>query len=124
VAGSDLKTIVENLLGSSHQARTRMPQVAIVGTGFVGSTTAYVDVLTFAAWRWSGLPPSRIIGAGTVLDTFRLRWRLAARYGISSDHVHAYVIGEHGHSQVSVLSSARIAGGAAGRLLPTAAPFL
>lgn len=69
-----------------------------------------VDVLTFAAWKWSGLPPSRVIGSGTALDTSRLRRRLAARYGISSDHVHAYVVGEHGDSQVAVLSSARVTG--------------
>lgn len=69
-----------------------------------------VDVLTYAAWKWSGLPPGRVIGSGTALDTSRLRRRLAARYGISSDHVHAYVVGEHGDSQVSLLSSARVAG--------------
>ena len=69
-----------------------------------------VDVLTYAAWKWSGLPASRVIGSGTALDTSRLRRRLAARYGIASDHVHAYVIGEHGDSQVPVLSSARVSG--------------
>jgi L-lactate dehydrogenase len=69
-----------------------------------------VDVLTYAAWKWSGLPAGRVIGAGTALDTSRLRRRLAASYGIASDHVHAYVIGEHGDSQVPVLSSARVAG--------------
>lgn len=69
-----------------------------------------VDVLTYAAWKWSGFPAGRVIGSGTALDTSRLRRRLAARYGISSDHVHAYVIGEHGDSQVPVLSSARVAG--------------
>src|SRR5499427_5301290 len=69
-----------------------------------------VDVLTYPAWKWSGLPASRVIGAGTALDTSRLRRRLAARYGIASDHAHAYVIGEHGDSQVPVLSSARVSG--------------
>ena len=69
-----------------------------------------VDVLTYAAWKWSGLPASRVIGSGTVLDPLRLRRRFAARYGIASDHVHAYAIGEHGDSQVAVLSSARVAG--------------
>jgi len=69
-----------------------------------------VDVLTYVAWKWSGLPGRRVIGAGTALDTSRLRRRLAARYRVSSDHVHAYVIGEHGDSQVPVLSSARVAG--------------
>jgi L-lactate dehydrogenase len=69
-----------------------------------------VDVLTYAAWKWSGLPPGRVIGSGTSLDTSRFRRRLAAHYGVASDNVHAYVIGEHGESQVAVISSARIAG--------------
>ena len=69
-----------------------------------------VDVLTYAAWKWSGLPASRVIGSGTSLDTARFRRRLAERYGVASDNVHAYIIGEHGDSQLPVLSSARIAG--------------
>jgi len=69
-----------------------------------------VDVLTYAAWKWSGLPPSRVIGSGTSLDTSRFRRRLAAHYGVASDNVHAYVLGEHGESQVAAISSARIAG--------------
>jgi L-lactate dehydrogenase len=69
-----------------------------------------VDVLTYAAWKWSGLPPNRVIGSGTSLDTSRFRRRLAEYYGVASDNVHAYVIGEHGESQVAVISSARIAG--------------
>jgi len=69
-----------------------------------------VDVLTYAAWKWSGLPSSRVIGSGTSLDTSRFRRRLAEHYGVASDNVHAYVIGEHGESQVALLSSARIAG--------------
>jgi L-lactate dehydrogenase len=69
-----------------------------------------VDLLTYAAWKWSGLPPSRVIGSGTALDTSRFRRRLAEHYGVASDNVHAYVIGEHGESQVVVISSARIAG--------------
>jgi len=69
-----------------------------------------VDVMTYAAWKWSGLPASRVIGSGTSLDTARFRRRLAERYGVASDNVHAYIIGEHGDSQFPVLSSARIAG--------------
>ena len=208
---SNFNAIAENAISSRHESRTRIPRVAIIGTGFVGSTTVYallmlgkpaeivlidrdrrreeghaqdlrdaevftssgrilvgdfgdscsadvtivttgvgqaslksrleglketapilkglveevashnprgilviasnpVDVLTYAAWKWSGLPARRVIGSGTALDTSRLRRRLASRYGIASDHVHAYVIGEHGDSQVSVLSSARVAG--------------
>lgn len=69
-----------------------------------------VDVLTHAAWKWSGLPSNRVIGSGTALDTSRFRRRLAERYGVASDGVDAYIIGEHGDSQVAVMSSARIAG--------------
>ena len=69
-----------------------------------------VDVLTYAAWKWSGLPAGRVIGSGTSLDTSRFRRRVAEHYGIASANVHAYVIGEHGDSQIPVLSSARVAG--------------
>jgi L-lactate dehydrogenase len=69
-----------------------------------------VDVLTYAAWTWSGLPAGRVIGSGTSLDTSRFRRRVAEHYGIASANVHAYVIGEHGDSQIPVLSSARVAG--------------
>jgi L-lactate dehydrogenase len=55
-----------------------------------------VDVLTYAAWKWSGLPATRVMGSGTGLDTARFRRRLAERYKISSDNVRAYIIGEHG----------------------------
>ena len=68
-----------------------------------------VDVLTYAACKWSGLPANRVLGSGTALDTSRFRMRLAEHCGISPNNVHAYIIGEHGDSQVAVLSSARIA---------------
>lgn len=69
-----------------------------------------VDVLTYGVWKWSGLPASRVLGSGTALDTSRFRLRLAEHCGMSPNNVHAYIIGEHGDSQVPVLSSARIAG--------------
>jgi len=69
-----------------------------------------VDVMTYAAWKWSGLPASRVIGSGTSLDSYRLRRRLAERCGVSSANLHAYIIGEHGDSQLPAFSSARIGG--------------
>jgi L-lactate dehydrogenase len=69
-----------------------------------------VDVLTYAAWKWSGLPNGRVMGSGTSLDTSRFRRRLAELYNVAAESVHAYILGEHGDSQVAVLSSARIAG--------------
>jgi L-lactate dehydrogenase len=69
-----------------------------------------VDILSYAAWKWSGLPSNRVIGSGTSLDTSRFRRRLAERYSVAPENVHAYIIGEHGDSQVPVLSAAQIAG--------------
>ena len=69
-----------------------------------------VDALTHYARKLSGFEPSRVVGSGTILDTARLRVLLGAHYGIDPQSVHAYIIGEHGDSQVPVWSAARIAG--------------
>lgn len=79
-------------------------------TGVVVIASNPVDVLTYAAWKWSGLPAGRVIGSGTILDSSRFRRRLGELYGIATENVHAYVVGEHGDSQVPLLSSARIGG--------------
>jgi len=78
--------------------------------GVLLMTSNPVDVLTYAACKWSGMDANRILGSGTTLDTSRLRRRLGEHCGMSPNNVHAYVIGEHGDSQVPVLASARIAG--------------
>lgn len=67
-----------------------------------------VDVLTDLAWRFSGLPPERVLGSGTVLDTSRFRFLLGRHFEVSVRNIHAYVIGEHGDSEVPVWSSAQI----------------
>jgi L-lactate dehydrogenase len=69
-----------------------------------------VDVLTYVALRASGLPPRQVLGSGTILDTARFRYLLADRFGIDARSVHAFMIGEHGDSEVPVWSSANIAG--------------
>ena len=65
-----------------------------------------VDVMTLVAQRISGLPPERVIGSGTILDTARMRSLLGDHLGIAPNSVHAYVLGEHGDSEVAVWSSA------------------
>lgn len=65
-----------------------------------------VDIMTQIATRISGLPPARVIGSGTILDTARFRSLLAAHLGIAPQSVHAYVLGEHGDSEVLAWSSA------------------
>jgi L-lactate dehydrogenase len=69
-----------------------------------------VDVLTYVAWQVSGLPPAQVIGSGTVLDTARFRYLLSQRFHVEPRSVHAFIIGEHGDSQVPVWSLANIAG--------------
>lgn len=69
-----------------------------------------VDVLTYLAIRELGLPPSQVIGLGTVLDTTRLRSMLAARLDVPATQVQVTILGEHGDSMVPIWSNAQIAG--------------
>lgn len=66
-----------------------------------------VDIMTDIATRLSGLPAGRVIGSGTILDTARFRSLLARHLGIAPQSLHAYVLGEHGDSEVLAWSSAR-----------------
>lgn len=67
-----------------------------------------VDILTYAFCKFSGLPEERVIGSGTILDTSRLRSKIAEHYSISQKNVHAYVLGEHGDSSFIPWSLANI----------------
>ncbi|WP_347306405.1 L-lactate dehydrogenase [Corynebacterium sp. SA-MJD20WY100] len=69
-----------------------------------------VDLLTYAVWKASGLPHERVIGSGTVLDSARYRYMLSEMEDVAPTSVHAYIIGEHGDSELPVVSSANIAG--------------
>lgn len=69
-----------------------------------------VDVLTYVAWKISGLPASRVIGTGTTLDTTRYRKELAAKLDIDPRSIHGYIIGEHGDSEVAVWSNTTVGG--------------
>ncbi|MGN0365626.1 MAG: L-lactate dehydrogenase [Suilimivivens sp.] len=69
-----------------------------------------VDILTQVAQKLSGLPKNRVIGSGTVLDTGRLKHRLGEHLGVDSRSVHAFIIGEHGDSEIAAWSSANVSG--------------
>ncbi len=69
-----------------------------------------VDIMTYAALKLSGFPANRVIGSGTILDTSRLRFVLAEHLNIDPRNVHAYIVGEHGDSEVPVWSLANVAG--------------
>jgi len=72
-----------------------------------------VDIMTHLATHYAapyGVPASRVIGSGTMLDTARYRALLGRHYGIDPQHVHGYVVGEHGDSEVLTWSQTTIAG--------------
>jgi L-lactate dehydrogenase len=88
-----------------------IPQIAQHNPkGIILIATNPVDVLSYVAWKISGLPHERVIGSGTILDTARFRYLLSEYFGVDPRSVHAYVIGEHGDSEVPVWSRANIAG--------------
>ncbi|MFS8857541.1 L-lactate dehydrogenase [Synechococcus sp. H55.7] len=77
-----------------------------------------VDIMTYVSLKVSGLPAGQVLGSGTVLDTARFRYLLARRLGVDPRSLHAYIIGEHGDSEVAVWSKVNIAGTPIGQLSP------
>ena len=69
-----------------------------------------VDILTSAAVKLSGFPENRVFGSGTVLDTARLKYLLGEHLNVDSRSVHAFIVGEHGDSEIAAWSSANISG--------------
>lgn len=78
--------------------------------GIILMTTNPVDILAQIAQAESGLPVQKVIGSGTVLDTARLRAMLGEELGVEARSVHAYIIGEHGNSEVATWCAARVGG--------------
>ncbi len=69
-----------------------------------------VDILTYTAAKLSGYPQNRVFGSGTVLDTARLKYLLGQHLGVDNRSVHAFIIGEHGDSEIAAWSSANVSG--------------
>jgi L-lactate dehydrogenase len=88
-----------------------VPRVAEANpNGIILVATNPVDVLSYRSWKLSGLPSSRVFGAGTILDTARFRALLSDHFAVDPRSVHAFIAGEHGDSEVPIWSSANIAG--------------
>jgi len=88
-----------------------VPRVAEANPeGIIVVATNPVDVLTYVTMKLAGLPPRRVFGSGTILDTARFRYMLSEHLGVDPRSVHAYIIGEHGDSEVPVWSLANVAG--------------
>ena len=85
----------------------------VMDSGFSGIflvVTNPMDVLTYYTMKFSGLPAEKVIGSGTVLDSARLRTRIAGYLNVNPKSVHAYQIGEHGDSELTVWSLADVGG--------------
>ena len=120
-AGSDIVVLTSGIARKPGQSRLDLAQTNVdITKSIVPRIVAYapeavyiivsnpVDILTYTFIRCSGLPASRIIGSGTILDTARLRARLSEFYSINQQNVHAYVFGEHGDSSFIPWSLANI----------------
>jgi L-lactate dehydrogenase len=103
-------------LAGANAAITReiVPQLIGLAPGAVLLfVTNPVDVVTFIAQESAsalGVDPARVIGSGTVLDTSRLRHRLAASLSVAVSSVHASIVGEHGDSEIALWSTANVGG--------------
>lgn len=94
----------------------------IMASGFDGIflvVTNPMDIMTYLVWKFSGLPHERVIGSGTVLDSARLKYRIASYLDINPKSVNAYQIGEHGDSEVTLWSLADAGGQPVNELLPS-----
>ena len=95
----------------------------IMASGFAGIVlvvTNPVDVMTYCAWKYSGLPAEQVIGSGTVLDSARLKTRVAGYLNINPKSVHAYQVGEHGDTELTLWSLADAGGQKVAEMLPEA----
>lgn len=100
-----LKTIVEPIMASGF-------------SGIFLVVSNPVDIMSYLTWRYSGLPAEQVIGSGLVLDSARLRLRLAERLGVNPKSIHAFQIGEHGDSELTLWSAASVGGQPIDSLLP------
>lgn len=88
-----------------------IPRISAVNTDCILLIVSNpVDVLTYVAHKLSGFDSRKVIGSGTVLDTARLKYLLGQQLSVDSKSVHAFIIGEHGDSELAVYSSANISG--------------
>jgi L-lactate dehydrogenase len=107
--GTPDESRLELLAGNASIARTIGQSLRGYG-GIVVVVSNPVDVLTQLVAESSGLPPERVIGTGTMLDTARLKQTVGEAIGVDPRSVHAQVVGEHGDSEVVLWSTARVGG--------------
>ena len=91
--------------------RSIMPEIKKSGfEGILLIVANPVDILTYVAQKLTGFPESKVFGSGTVLDTARFKYLMGEHLGVDSRNIDAYIIGEHGDSEIAVWSSANVTG--------------
>ena len=91
--------------------RSIIPQITRFNSdAFLLVVSNPVDVLSYVAYKLSGFDSSKVFGSGTVLDSARLKFTIGRRLNVDPRSVHAFVIGEHGDSELAVWSSANVSG--------------
>lgn len=121
--GSDIVVITAG--ANQKEGETRIDLVkknTAIFKGIIGEVVKYnnncillvvtnpVDILTYVTYKLSGFPKNKVIGSGTVLDSARFRYLLGDHTGVDPRNVHAYILGEHGDTEVPTWSLANIAG--------------
>lgn len=124
-AGKDADIVIVTAGASQKQGESRLDLVernVSIFKGLIGDAVKHcpnaillivtnpVDIMTYVSLKISGWGRSRVLGSGTVLDTARFRALLAERTGIDPRSIHAYIVGEHGDSEVALYSKANVAG--------------
>jgi L-lactate dehydrogenase len=89
----DMKSRLDNLQQNASMLKDIVGGIACHNPRILLVASNPLDVLTYAVWKWSGLPASRVIGSGTTLDTSRFRRRLGEFCGVAADNVHASIVG-------------------------------
>jgi L-lactate dehydrogenase len=105
------ETRIDLLARNAAIFRSIIPEVVKYNPGgIILIATNPVDILTFISLKESKLPPEKVIGSGTILDTARFRFLLGQYYEVDTRSVHAYIVGEHGDSEIPLWSMANIGG--------------
>jgi len=104
------QTRMDLAAANANICRKLVPQLLSVAPNAVFLlVTNPVDVITYVTQKLTGLPPPRVLGSGTVLDSSRFRYLIAERCRVAVQNVHAHIVGEHGDSEIPLWSSATIA---------------
>ena len=105
--------VVENVKNNLNQEiyKTIIPEIAKRNCeGMLLIVSNPVDILTYTALKLSGFPENRVLGSGTVLDTARLKYLIGEHLKVDNRSVHAFIIGEHGDSELAAWSNANVSG--------------